>query len=67
MEDHTDPETVEVVRPYKDHEGHRWTDEDEGDSVRVYLHTKDGRALNTLATDRDEGRRILREFIRSGN
>lgn len=63
-----EPEQVEIVRPYKDAEGHLWTDEPTPDGqVRVYLQTKDGRALNFAAPDREAGRKHLREFIRSGN
>ena len=60
-----EPEQVEVVKPYKDHDGNHWTDAPEGDGVRVYLITKEGRALNSWASDRDAGRKHLREFIRT--
>ena len=65
MTKNPEPEDVEVVKPYRDHDGHRWTDEEEGEGVRVYLVTKEGRALNVFAADRDAGRKILRDFLRA--
>lgn len=62
VEEFTPPE-VEVIKTTKTEDGLAWHYEEEGGSVRTYVHTKDGRTLNVLHSNRDTGRAALREFL----